>query len=530
MKPKLIVFFLLLLLLPMAALLWLGREVVTNQGDIIERRFQGVIQQKLSLIDEGIGGLLEQRKRMLSKALGNYKNHDYLRKLSRSNPYITQTYLITDKGELGYPTAKERGSTRELRFIERTRHLWEGKIRFWETTGEEGSRKSSHVMEGFHRWYWAQGVNLLFWKQLADGSIVGAELHRSRLVADVIALLPTAAPTSSLRRYGQEDEGGGVTALINAEGDVLYQWGRQSVDLADRTPRVSVALSEPLSTWRLAYYHEESLTRGFEQGFMVNAFIVGLAYICVIGGCAFYFYREQSRDMRDASQRVLFVNQVSHELKTPLTNIRLYAELLRDRIDEEDPKALKYHSIIDSESQRLSRLIGNILTFARKQRKGLTLQLREGSIDEVILRVVENFSESLSRKNIKMSIKTKTPSLIKFDHDAFEQILGNLLSNVEKYVPSEGAVSITSWEDATHTVICVKDTGAGIPPSQREKIFEPFYRMSNKLSDGVSGTGIGLSIARDLTRLHGGDLELAPHNDGAEFIIRLSRQSDPGVR
>jgi len=95
---------------------------------------------------------------------------------------------------------------------------------------------------------------------------------------------------------------------------------------------------------------------------LLGATVISLTY---------YFYREQSREMREAAQRVSFVNQVSHELKTPLTNIRMYAELIEKDADESDERLQRYAGVIVSESQRLSRLIGNVLTFSRKQRRNL---------------------------------------------------------------------------------------------------------------------------------------------------------------
>src|SRR6185503_4134452 len=102
-----------------------------------------------------------------------------------------------------------------------------------------------------------------------------------------------------------------------------------------------------------------------------------------------------------------------------------------------------------------------------------------------------------------------------------EQILGNLFSNVEKYAAQGGLMEVTSRQNGSTTLIVVADRGPGIPRGQEEKIFDPFHRLSNKLSDGVTGTGIGLSIARELARKHGGDLKAVASDVGACFLLEL---------
>ena len=119
---------------------------------------------------------------------------------------------------------------------------------------------------------------------------------------------------------------------------------------------------------------------------------------------------------------------------------------------------------------------------------------------------------------------------VRIDADTLEQILGNLLSNVEKYAPCGKQLKITSSQEGDLTIITVADSGPGIPKNQREKIFKPFHRLSSKNSDGVSGTGIGLTIARDLARKHGGDLTLSEcrSSTGCTFTIRLKTMKDEG--
>jgi signal transduction histidine kinase len=236
----------------------------------------------------------------------------------------------------------------------------------------------------------------------------------------------------------------------------------------------------------------------------------------VVAALAYFFYREQTREVREAQQRVSFVNQVSHELKTPLTNIRLYAELLEDELPESDRKQRAYLATIVDESQRLSRLIANVLAFGRQQREGLAIHPRPGMPDEVIRGVTKHFAPALEQRGIRVDLQTETPAACAFDPDVVEQILGNLLSNVEKYARDATRVIVGSHRDGDQLVITVRDDGPGIASREQERIFEPYYRVSDRLTDGVAGAGIGLAIARELAQRHGGRLDLLSQPEGSK--------------
>ena len=366
---------------------------------------------------------------------------------------------------------------------------------------------------GWYVWYWDRATHLIFWQQQAGGLIVGAELDHVRLLADIIALLPSTDTLAATPFTGR-------ITLTNALGDVLYQWGSYEFGESEK-PLAVHQLSYPLSLWKLNYYLSEQQQAGQAVSRQFSFFTVVFAVVVVLAGLAIIFYRESTREIRQASQRVSFVNQVSHELKTPLTNIRLYAELLEHRLPDTDSKEHKHLDIIVSESHRLSRLIGNILNFSRTQRNKLVLRTVPGVVDDVIRAVLEHFQPSFDHNGFNVLFDARADKEVVFDPDVVEQILGNLFNNVEKYAFNGKSLRVQSYFDKDYTTIIVSDNGPGIPPKQRERIFQPFYRISNALTEGVSGTGIGLAIARDLARLHGGDLVLLDDKDGATFKITL---------
>jgi signal transduction histidine kinase len=144
-----------------------------------------------------------------------------------------------------------------------------------------------------------------------------------------------------------------------------------------------------------------------------------------------------------------------------------------------------------------------------------------GQVDEIIKATLNMFAPSLEAKGVRIHFQAGAGDRVDFDPDALEQILNNIFSNTEKYGTSGGRLDIQSSRKADRTFIFVRDYGPGISKRDADRIFLPFYRTHSRITDGVTGTGIGLSIARDLARLHGGDLTLAPTDQGACFKIEL---------
>ncbi len=164
----------------------------------------------------------------------------------------------------------------------------------------------------------------------------------------------------------------------------------------------------------------------------------------------------------------------------------------------------------------------NVLTFASHRRGKLRLHPQTAVVDDIIASVVTSFAPTLETMGIKVILEGEAGRRVELDVDLLEQILGNLINNVEKYATDATELRITCRQDAAMTTIVVTDNGAGIPAAQRDSVFQPFVRLSNKLTDGISGTGIGLTIARQLAILHGGNLALLPQNGGAAFELTLS--------
>lgn len=398
---------------------------------------------------------------------------------------------------------------------------------------------SSSPSEGWHIWYQDRGVHLIYWQRLVSGHVVAVLVERSRWMADLIATLPQTVEEISSGENRLNDPAADIPTsrirLLDSSGRPVYQWGRYEPEVTAKQvplekPFAEIPISPPLTSWRLQAFVPPKLVHDARRSarFSMNASLA--AATVALGLLVTFFWREYRRELREASQRVSFVNQVSHELRTPLTNIRMYADLLESDLDRmpegetEQPKGrLK---VIAEESQRLSRLIGNVLTMARQQRNTLTLKPQPAIMDEVIQDVLRQFEPAFSRCQVDATFEAGAGARVSFDVDVLEQILVNLFSNVEKYAPG-GTLSVSSSQSGETAIIIVSDTGPGIPARQRTAIFQPFYRSSDRLED-AAGTGIGLSIAKELAQLHGGDVRLIDSPAGASFKVTLKTvREDP---
>lgn len=383
--------------------------------------------------------------------------------------------------------------------------------------------------KGWFVWYWDRGLNLIYWQRRPSGHIVGAALERSRWISDLISWLPETAISNKAESGEREEAVQSAFRVMSSSAEVVYEWGHD-VSRED-FPFCECSLAAPLASWRLQCFVPASqVNTGSGRGAFLG-FAAGMsAFAMTLTALAWLLYRDYSRDMREASQQVSFVNQVSHELKTPLTNIRLYADLLERDLEqvatELSEKPLRRLSIISSEAQRLSRLIGNVLTFARQHRNTLQAQPAKVDVTELVTQIAERFAPSLQNHGVAVSVTGQSGTVLNLDADFVEQIIGNLISNVEKYGASGKLLTIRTSVTDQEAVIDVIDNGPGIAEHQRAALFRPFSRLSRDLR-ASTGTGIGLSITRDLARLHGGDVILKESETGCWFQVRLKSLPSP---
>ena len=279
-------------------------------------------------------------------------------------------------------------------------------------------------------------------------------------------------------------------------------------------------LSTPLSEMELIF----SITRlpAGPGGTVIN-WVAAILSVVLCGG--FYLmYRLGVGQIELARQQQDFVSAVSHELKTPLTSIRMYGEMLREGWASEEKKKT-YYEYIHDESERLSRLITNVLQLARMTRNDLRLDLKPRSVAELVDGIRSKIGSQIERAGFALDLDCDAEAgqaVIRVDADAFTQIVINLADNAIKF--SAGAevrrIDITCRLHRRRTVVfSVRDHGPGVARDQMEKIFRLFYRSENELTRETVGTGIGLALVHQLALAMGGQVDVLNREPGAEFRV-----------
>ena len=227
---------------------------------------------------------------------------------------------------------------------------------------------------------------------------------------------------------------------------------------------------------------------------------------------------EARRERLDSERKTSFVSNVSHELKTPLTSIRLCADMLSEGRAKDDEARARYLGVISRESSRLSRLVDNVLDFGRLEQNRRKYDFADADLNAVARDAAESQRSRVAAAGMELSVELCVePVVRRVDADAVSQIVVNLIDNAVKYAACGGRLDVSVTADGT---IVVADRGPGVPGRDRERVFERFYRCDDSLAAKSSGSGLGLSIARRLAEGMGGRLVCAARDGGgAEFRL-----------
>jgi len=254
------------------------------------------------------------------------------------------------------------------------------------------------------------------------------------------------------------------------------------------------------------------------------------ALVAVIGLALFgavLFWRDVQRELHLADLRSEFVASVSHELRTPLTAIRMFAETLQmDRPLDEQART-EYLNTIVTESERLTRLVTNVLDFSKIERGEKVYRLESASLPSIVQNAVRSMGYPLSRLgfDLQVLVADDLPP-VRVDRDAIEQALLNLLSNAVKYSGEARTIDLTVSALNGHAVIAVTDRGPGIPVDEQSRIFERFYRAGVDEASRVTGAGLGLAIVDHIVKAHGGRVEVTSARGlGSTFAIHIPAEA-----
>lgn len=233
--------------------------------------------------------------------------------------------------------------------------------------------------------------------------------------------------------------------------------------------------------------------------------------------------QDVNREKRMNKLRADFISNVTHELKTPLTAINMFAEALNMGKATSDSSQKKYTNIIVKESENLKRMINNILEFSRKENNKLSYKLEYSNLTNIVNSAIKEMDYFLEINQIDVNLNISTNIFANVYPEGIKQALSNLISNAIKYSSSNKKLNIQLFKKENEIFIEVEDFGIGIPPEKLELIFEKFYRVNSSENETASGTGLGLTVTKDIIEeQHGKLLVESTLGKGSKFTIVLN--------
>lgn len=529
----------LAVMLPAAALIFVNfHHLKSIQRDkkveaTINRDFQEMLAISEKKINQKFYAMTEEVRRLFPSPDADAEV-DRARKLDQvlsGNPWLAHVFFFDpDKGLL-FRSPPERMSDRYFsQEHERLRTMLGGWF----------GLEAKTVLAGLHRrarpigWYTTQTKRVDGYTYITTAYFSFPKLSSERLVLGGVSFDPgylrqTFFPEmlDELVSHKLGDEGGNPLAMAVYPGDL--EGGAENDPFAASTgwgqgkPEVSRNLEDVFRGLALGIRFQGTTIQAIGRRWVIQSYLIlGALSLLLIGGLVLT-YRSVSKEMELARLKSDFVSNVSHELRTPLSLILLYAETLELGRVKTQEKAQEYYRIIRKESERLSRLINNMLDFSRIEAGRKEYDFRETDIAELVRNTLEAYRYQIERHGFEFeqNIADSLPSL-QVDREAIARALLNLVNNALKYSADERFLRVNLYGDNGVVKLEVVDRGIGIARREQAKIFEKFYRTGDPLVHNTKGSGLGLSLVRNITRAHGGEVavESAP-GKGSKFTLTL---------
>jgi len=569
-KRSIIVFW-ALFLMPTLIITGIAFKLLSHEQERINQSAINALSQRAEAISQTIHITIETIQDNLKQSLFDIDQNDLTATLLRwegTNPLVRNVFIYKNQN-LEYPVKGLESTLEERRFITRYDALFSGRVKFdFNIASEKVSAKELQKLKGLTGsypdsvkydavekkqtissrqklvalskaikkapglaqqdlafkgpeqklinksgwlpWFSENRLHILGWVQkIEKGSVYGIELELMTLLSRLIVDFPKIS------------ENNAALVLMDGNGNFMHQFGTMIVD-PEAKPVEVISISSLLPHWRIAVFIYD---KGFAstKGFLYLSTILLAIFIAAIISGGILLTRLTLSNMKDARQKTSFVSSVSHELKTPLTSIRMYAELLLSKRVKDKDKIETYLSTIVNESGRLTRLINNVLDFGKLEQGSKKYQLENVEIDRFLEQIIK--THSIRIKNQDLEIKTLIEEgdyTAKTDRDAMEQVILNLLDNALKYAGQGKFIEFVLKKEDAFIVLKICDDGPGIPKEHQHRIFDKFHRIDNSLTSQQPGSGLGLSIAQQIMKDLGGDLCLEPMSpNGTCFIIRI---------
>jgi signal transduction histidine kinase len=344
------------------------------------------------------------------------------------------------------------------------------------------------------------------------------------------------APGFAHRRIVQEffetefvnPDGAWVVRVSDPGGGVLYENARSRSDERFEVERVMSVPSFEGVRLQLRY-RDRSIAEEVRRLAVTKTALIGFIDLILLAGL-FLVFANVRRELRLSRLKSDFVANVSHELKTPLALIRLFAETLElGRVPTEEKKT-QYHRIINKESRRLTQLINNILDFSRIEAGRKEYRLVRSDLAAVVRDVVDAYRFPIEQQGfvLDLDVAEDLPDL-DLDPEAMSQALINLLNNAIKYSPDEKRIRVSVRREGERVKVSVADRGIGIPRAEQRRIFEKFYRVESSLVHTTKGSGLGLALVQHIVDAHRGHVEvLSAPGEGSTFTLSLPVPGEAG--
>jgi signal transduction histidine kinase len=499
LRKKLIVLALLGVFLPVLVLTYMQYRSLAELQSKTKGAFKDNIRQGMTVVQHEMKQRLEdvatQTLNPIDKMPSAEDREKYFADVKRSHPEIEDIFAFSNRGDKQatdilflFDKAQNVDSNRKYLFVHHSC-----------PTCSPGTR---------------QGAYLFY--PLTSGGFAGVLLNERFVSNDLIA--GSIAKIISMHHGNTADSPDMAMTISDENKQVLFSSGA-----AHKGYLLETNLDPPFSNWKASVgLKNTNLDELARQSFLHSAGATVLVLVFLVGGIALTI-RATDREARLAQAKSNFVSNVSHELKTPLSLLSLFSEILElGRVDSDEKKA-EYYRIIRHESLRLNKMIDNILDFSKIEAGRKTYVFARGDMAEVIEHVLSSYRYQIvnSGFDVQTSTQPSLPSVL-IDRDAMSQAISNLLDNAIKYSGEVKQLSITTKTIGTDLSIEIADRGIGIPRAEQAKIFEKFYRVGNGYVHDVKGSGLGLSLVKHIIEAHRGTISVESDvGNGSRFTILL---------
>jgi signal transduction histidine kinase len=485
LRKKLIILASVGVFLPVIVLTYMQYRSLAELQNKTKGAFKDNLRQGLTLVERQMKRRLEEVAAQTLEPIGNSSPEEiekHFADVKRSHPEIKEIFAVHDKQAV-------TPAQSDIRFVF---------DRAW---------RAQNFVDDNRKYLFADGKYLFYGlKDGFAGVLLDERFVSDRLLAGVINPLVAAhSPTMAV-------------TITDENQRVLYSnWAPKDGYLLESN------LDPPFSNWKGAVGLKDSnIDELARNSFLHSAGVTLLVLLFLFFGMALII-RATDREARLAQAKSNFVANVSHELKTPLSLLSMFSEILELGLVDNEAKKTEYYRIIRHESLRLNNVIDNILDFAKIEAGRKTYKFAESDMAQVIENVLSSYRYQITNSgfDVQTNLKPGLPPVV-IDRQAMAQAISNLVDNAIKYSRDVKQLSIKTETRGSDLSIEVADHGIGIPSAEQAKVFEKFYRVGNGLVHDVKGSGLGLSLVKHIIEAHKGTISVESDvGKGSRFTILL---------